>query len=181
MNSFFKHVKDKTVVSVVALSLAIVGCSSSGDFADLQAKMAEIKARPRGRIEPPPEFNPIASASYDAHQMRSPFSPPVDVQDVDIPSGRQVEPDFTRPKEYLERFTLDSLKMKGSIAKESGPLFALVQDPAGATNRVKTGDYMGKNFGRVIDVNESAVTVMEIVPDGQDGWVERPRTIRLTE
>ncbi|MDF1779765.1 MAG: pilus assembly protein PilP [Alcanivoracaceae bacterium] len=181
MSSFSKRKIAKGFVVALVIPFAMSGCSSNGDFADLQAKMAEIKARPRGRIEPPPEFNPIASVSYAAHQMRSPFSPPVDVQDVDIPSGRQVEPDFTRPKEYLERFTLDSLKMKGSIAKEKGPLFALVQDPAGATNRVKTGDYMGKNFGRVIDVNESAVTVMEIVPDGQDGWVERPRTIRLTE
>jgi len=171
-------------LSFAAMWLALgslVGCSSSGDFADLQAKMAEIKARPRGRIEPPPEFNPIAPVAYSAHQLRSPFTPPTDSNDTALPIGRKVEPDMTRPKEYLERFTLDSMSMKGALYNATGPMYALIQDPTGAINRVKVGDYMGKNYGRVIDVTESYINVMEIVPDGQDGWVERPRTIRLVE
>ena len=159
----------------------LAGCSSSGDIAVLQAKMAEIKARPRGRIEPPPEFNPIAPVAYSAHQLRSPFMPPSDASESVLPIGRKVEPDFTRPKEYLERFTLDSMRMKGAIYNASGPMYALVEDPTGAINRVKVGDYMGKNYGRVIEVTESFINVMEIVPDGQDGWVERPRTIKLVE
>ena len=166
---------------LVALAQMITACSSSNDFADLQAKMAEIKARPRGRIEPPPEFNPIAPVAYAAHQLRNPFTPPADAEDVAVPSGRSVEPDKTRPKEYLERFSLDSMIMKGTISKPGGTLYALIEDPTGATNMVKVGDHMGKNYGRVSDVTESYVSVLEIVPDGQDGWVERPRTIKLVE
>ena len=67
------------------------------------------------------------------------------------------------------------------MARAGGPLFALILDPTGATNRVKVGDHMGKNFGRVIEVSESSVSVMEIVPDGKDGWVERPRVLKLVE
>lgn len=168
-------------VALAGSSLTLTGCGSSGEFADLQAKMAEIKARPRGRIEPPPDFTPIATVSYASHQMRSPFTPYTAVEDIDIPQGRSVEPDFTRPKEYLERFTLDSLAMVGTITKPGAALEALVEDPTGAVNRIKVGNYMGKNFGRVIEVTEASVSVIEIVPDGQEGWVERPRTIRIVE
>src|SRR5690606_7965912 len=171
-------------LSFAALWLALaslVGCSSSGDFADLQAKMAEIKARPRGRIEPPPEFNPIAPVAYSAHLCRIPFMPPTDGGVMALPMGRQVEPDMTRPKEYLERFTLDSMYMQGALYNAACPMYALIEDPTGAINRVKVGDYMGKNYGRVIEVTESYINVMESVPDGQDGWVERPRTIRRGE
>lgn len=159
----------------------LAGCSSNNEYADLQAKMAEIKAKPRGRIQPPPEFTPIAAVSYSAHQLRNPFIPSVDGELVNVPVGRKVEPDFTRPKEYLERFPLDSLRMKGALSKPGGPLYGLLEDPSGATNRVKVGDYVGKNFGHVVEVTETVVSVLEIVPDGQDGWVERPRTIKLVE
>lgn len=159
----------------------ISGCSGGSDMADLRQKMEELKTRPRGRIEPPPEFKPIATFSYSAHQLRSPFNPPVEEQPVDIPDGKQVEPDFTRPKEYLERFALDSLSMVGTITRPGDALQALIKDPTGTVNRVTVGSYMGRNYGRVTAVEESKINVVEIVPDGQDGWVERPRTIRLAE
>lgn len=159
----------------------LAGCSGNHDYADIQAKMAEIKAKPRGRIEPPPEFTPIAAVAYSAHQLRNPFMPSVEDEVVRSPVGRKVEPDFIRPKEYLERFPLDSLRMKGALSKQGGELYGLLEDPSGATNRVKVGDYVGKNFGQVIEVTETVVSVLEIVPDGQDGWVERPRTIKLVE
>lgn len=169
-------------VALVAVTLSsLAACGGGGDFSDLQAKMAEIKARPRGRIEPPPEFAPIASVSYSVHQMRGPFTPPIDDSGLDIPQGRQVEPDFTRPREYLERFTLDSLQMVGSISRPGSPLEVLVKDPTGTVNRVRVGNHLGKNFGRVVEVSETSFGVLEIVPDGQDGWVERSRTIKLVE
>ena len=127
------------------------------------------------------EFVPIATVSYASHQSRSPFRPPSGQEELELLERRSVEPDFTRPKEYLERFTLDSLTMVGTITKPGAPLEALLRDPTGAVNRVKTGNYMGKNFGRVVEVTDSSVSVIEIVPDGQDGWVERPRTIRVAE
>lgn len=171
------------VRAVLLLSLVggLAACGASGDFSDLQAKMAEIKARPRGRIEPPPEFVPIASVSYAVHQMRNPFMPPVDESSMAIPHGRQVEPDFTRPREYLERFTLDSLRMVGTISRPGSAVEVLIQDPTSTVNRVRVGNHMGKNFGRVVEVSETSVGVLEIVPDGQDGWVERSRTIKLVE
>lgn len=177
--SLFHLMALSTLVTVAAGGLA--GCSSGANIAELDARIAEIKARPRGRIEPPPEFKPIATFSYGAHQLRSPFSPPVDESQMTAPQGRQVEPDMTRPREYLERFSLDALRMVGTITRPGQELEALMEDPSGAVNRVRIGNHMGRNFGRVISVTETRVGLIEIVPDGHDGWVERPRAISLSE
>lgn len=159
----------------------VSGCSGGSDMADLEQKLEELRTRPRGRIEPPPEFKPIATFSYSAHQLRSPFNPPIEEEERAVPDGKQVEPDFTRSKEYLERFALDSLSMVGTITRPGDELQGLIKDPTGTVNRVTVGSYLGRNHGRVTEVEESRISVSEIVPDGQDGWVERPRTIRLAE
>ncbi len=170
------------VFPVMLLALfSLGGCGSGANLGQLDARLEEIKARPRGRIEPPPEFKPVASYSYAAHQLRSPFSPPVDQKLIAVPDGRQVEPDMGRPKEYLERFSLDALRMVGTISRPGEPLQALIADPSGAVTRVRPGSYMGKNFGRVQDVSEAKVSLVEIVPDGRDGWVERASNVSITE
>ncbi|WP_235901687.1 pilus assembly protein PilP [Alcanivorax sediminis] len=167
-------------VMLLALS-TLTGCGSGANLAQLDAQLEEIKARPRGRIEPPPEFKPVASYTYGAHQLRSPFSPPVDQQVIAVPDGRKVEPDMGRPKEYLERFSLDALKMVGTISRPGEPLQALIADPSGAVTRVRPGSYMGKNFGRVAEVSDVNVSLVEIVPDGRDGWVERASNVTIAE
>lgn len=177
-----KRLSVLAVTLVLPAFVGLGGCSGGSDFQDLEAKIAEIKARPRGRIEPPPEFKPIANFSYAAHQMRSPFNPPIEEEELEIDeNAKQVEPDFIRPKEYLERFSLDSLKMVGTMQKPGGELKAIIKDPEGNSNLIGVGTHMGKNYGRVIQVEEAKVTLIEIVPDGHDGWVERPRSIRLAD
>ena len=167
---------------VMLLALfSLGGCSSGANLGQLDARLEEIKARPRGRIEPPPEFKPVASYAYAAHQLRSPFSPPVDQQLITVTDGKKVEPDMGRPKEYLERFALDALQMVGTISRPGEPLQALIADPSGAVTRVRPGSYMGKNFGRVKDVSDAKVSLVEIVPDGRDGWVERASNVSITE
>ncbi len=178
----------RSVLIPVALWAAVItltGCSDGSEMEQLRNKLDEIENRPRGRIEPPPEFKPIATFSYSAHRLRSPFTPPreeeEEEQDRDTPEGQQVEPEFARSEEYLEQFSLESLRMVGTITRPGQPLEALVKDPGGTVNRVVEGDYMGKNYGKVTGVTGSKIELREIVPDGQDGWVERARTIRLEE
>ncbi|MFZ5757317.1 MAG: pilus assembly protein PilP [Pseudomonadota bacterium] len=165
----------------VALLLAalVSGCSSDGEFSDLRNTLEEIKQRPRGAIQPPPEFKAQPTFTYAAHKLRSPFLPPSDEAMLPETEIKTVAPDLTRPREYLEQFNIEALRMVGTIARANGPLVALIRDGSGSTQQVKVGNYMGKNFGRVISVEETRVSVVEIVPDGHDGWVERPRTIRL--
>ena len=166
---------------LVAAAALLQGCGSGAGINELDARMTEIKARPRGRIEPPPEFKPIATYAYAAHKLRAPFSRPVDEKLLEVPEGRPVEPDLSRPKQYLEGFSLDALAMVGTITKPGKALEALMEDPAGAVTRIRVGSYLGKNFGRVVAVRDNEVSLVEIVPDGHDGWVERSRAVSIAE
>ncbi|NPU92315.1 MAG: pilus assembly protein PilP [Gammaproteobacteria bacterium] len=173
----------RSVSFLVLCSILLVGgCGGDGQFEDLQGRMSEIKNRPKGRIEPPPEFKVYKAFSYSAAALRSPFERPLDVELASLPQQRSnVKPDLNRPKEVLEQFGIDSLVMVGTLANPGGPLFALVRDPDQGLHRIKPGNYMGRNFGKITSVTQSKIDVLEIVSDGQDGWVERPRTLVLRE
>jgi len=168
--------RDVTLLSAVLL---LGGCSAS--FDDVRAQMDAIRQKPRGKVEPPPEFTPMPTFTYAAHQLRSPFAPPISAEQLLLSSGKQVEPDLTRPQEYLERFNLEALRYRGTIQRPGNTLFALIEDGDGGVQRVKVGNYLGKNHGRIAEITPSQVTLIEIVPDGRDGWVERPRSLTLSE
>lgn len=157
----------------------LAGCGSDGGYADLQMFMDEVDARPKGQIEPLPPFVPYKPFTYRAANKRSPFEPPVVIRQVK-PDGRpsDVEPNFNRVKEFLEQFPVGQLRMVGTLEQRES-LFALVQDPEGGVHRVVDGDYMGTDFGRIIEINDVSIELREIVPDGTGGWVERARTVAL--
>jgi len=166
------------VLVAVGLAAALAGCGSDGDFEDLEAFMDEVQKRPPGRIEPLPPFEQVAPFAYQASTMRSPFEPPVQVRTPHRPSGPQVKPDPNRPKQYLEQYTIASLTMVGTLSQ--GPrTFALVQDTDGGVHRVQRGDFMGTDHGKILEIEEGAIELIEIVPDGTGGWVERSRTVSL--
>lgn len=172
------HHKGLAAVGIMS-ALLLIGCSAS--FDDVQQQMEAIRQKPRGKVDPPPEFNPMPTFTYAAHQLRSPFAPPVSAEQLLLSSGKKVEPDLTRPQEYLERFNLEALRLRGTLQKPGGALFALIEDSNGGVQRVKVGNYIGKNQGRVVEITPSQVAIVEIVPDGRDGWVERPRSLTLSE
>ncbi len=151
-------------------------CSSSSDQ-DLRDFMAEAKRRPQGQIEPLPPFEVYQPFAYSAMTLRSPFERPAPVE-KETKGGRTVEPDLTREKEYLEGFNIASLSMVGTFSKK-GKLWALIDDGQGKVTPVTLGNYMGKNFGKIISTEKSQLEIMEIVADGSSGWVERPRIIKL--
>ena len=174
----------RSVSFLIMLSavLFISGCGGDSQFEDLRAQMTEIRNRPKGRIEPPPEFKVYKAFSYSAAALRSPFEPPVDVELAALPQQRSnVKPDLNRPKEVLESFGIDSLAMVGTLERPGGSLYALVRDPEQGLHRVRPGNYLGRNFGKITSVTPSKIDVIEIVSDGQDGWIERPRTLVLRE
>jgi type IV pilus assembly protein PilP len=93
--------------------------------------------------------------------------------------SKDIKPDETRTKQFLEGFNIETFTMVGSLSNDAGT-FALVSG-AGGVHRVKVGDYLGRNHGRVIAVDDSKIDVVEIVPDGEGGWLERPRNLPLKE
>ena len=95
--------------------------------------------------------------------------------------GPAPRPDLDRPREVLENFDLKSLAMVGTLQGVEGNLFALIRDNSGGIHRVRTGNYMGQNYGRIVGVSETRIELIEIVPNGRGGWVERPRSLSLDE
>jgi len=167
------------VMSVMCTVLLMAGCVGDSPYADLDQFMEEKRNRPAGRIKPVPPMKAYRAFNYSASGMRSPFDRPVEVRDVQpviVSSG--VEPDIDRTKEYLEQFSLDALRMVGSM-RMNRTTWALLSDSTGNVHRVKRGMYIGRNHGRIVEVTETYLALVEIVSNGGDGWIERPRTIEL--
>lgn len=164
-------------IQVFLLSLLMSACSPSSDQQDLKDFMAETKRRPQGQIDPLPPFQVYQPFSYSAMTLRSPFEKPAPVE-KETKGGRTVEPDLTREKEYLENFNIANLNMVGTLTK-AGKLWALIDDGQGKVTPATVGNYIGKNFGKIVSTEKTQLEVMEIVADGSNGWVERPRIIKL--
>jgi type IV pilus assembly protein PilP len=169
----------RLTMSICLFSL-LQGCGSGGDFSDLQSFMDEVRAKPKGAIEPLPKFQPYEAFTYGASSLRSPFQPPVKIDMVRRQKGSQeVKPDEARVKQFLEGFNIEVFEMVGTLAN-ANDVFALV-NVAGGVHRVKVGDYLGRNYGRILAIDEAKIEVVEIVPDGEGGWLERPRSLSLKE
>lgn len=164
---------------LVTLGSGLLGCSDSS-FSDLQVYMDEVRAQPRGRIEPMPKEIVYEPFTYQASSLRSPFQPPVKLDMARKERGRtDIKPDETRVKEFLEGFNIESFVMVGTLGNKGGN-FALIRGGDGV-HRVRVGDYLGRNHGRVVAVKPDVVEVIELVPDGDGGWLERPRSLLLQE
>ena len=160
----------------IALAIAVLSLSGcSGGMEQLQQQVAEIKARPGEPIEPLPEIKPYEAFTYNAANMRSPFVPMAPARgDV----ANAVRPDVKRPREFLEQFSLDTLRMVGTL-RMADRTYGLVKTKDGLVHRVLPGNYMGQADGRVIEISPSKISVVEIVPDGLGGYIERPASLAL--
>jgi len=165
------------LLSLLAVAL-LSGCAET-DHSDLSSYMDEVKARPKSRIPPLPTIKTVAPFAYQASTMRSPFEPPRVIRRPNRnPDGPQVKPDPNRVKQYLEQFPIAQLAMVGTLA-QGGNLYGLVRDGEGVVHRIRNGDYMGTDHGKVERLDDVAIELIEIVSDGTGGWVQRVRTVAL--
>ena len=164
----------RTVVAVAVLA-TVAGCSDDTD--ELRAKIAEIKARPGGRIDPLPEVKPYETFAYPASDERSPFEPGMPASAT---GPNAIRPDSSRPREFLEQFSLDTLRMVGTL-KLQGRVYGLVQTKDGLVHRVLPGNHLGQSDGRITAIEEGKISLIEIVPDGMGGFVERPAALGLSD
>jgi type IV pilus assembly protein PilP len=176
MASDMSQLMKSKYLSFVAFAVLAGAAGCSRSLGDLEQKVAEIKARPGERIEPLPEIKPYAAFTYDAASMRAPFLP--SAPNESLASG--VRPDVKRAREFLEQFPLDTLRMVGTLSVQDRN-YGLVQTKDGLVHRVLPGNYLGQNDGRITGINESGISLVEIVPDGLGGYIERPAGLALAE
>lgn len=163
-----------SAAAVLALLAGIAGCSSGQG--ELQEWIAEVKKKPGGRIDPLPEVKPYDSFVYNPANLRSPFVP--GAPGASLAGG--VRPDARRNREFLEQFSLDTLTMVGTL-NLGGRSFGLIQTKDGLVHRVLPGQYMGQNDGKIVTISDAKISLIEIVPDGMGGYMERPAAIGLSD
>lgn len=167
----------KGFAAILLALAAATGCAR--DSSDLERYISEVKARPTAPIEPIPEIKPFESFSYPEGQLRDPFAP-LDFAPKAVAKTSGPRPNPGRPREILEDYPLDTLRMMG-ILQQKNSLWALVRDPSGTIHRVQTNNYMGQNHGRIIDISERALKLRELIPDGAGGWIEREASLVAKE
>ncbi len=173
-----KRLNTRLLAVTATTSFILGGCG--GDMSDLKQWVADEKAKPVRVLIEIPEVKPPAKHVYSAESERSPFVATVN-NSIDDPNSSTPGPDPNRNREHLEKFSLDSLRMVGSL--NTGEFSsALVQDSEGLIHRVRPGNYLGENYGRVISINDSSIELIELVRNGLDGgWAEREAAIGLSD
>ena len=166
---------------VLAVVAALAGCgrgitSEPGEAPNLEEWSANVRARPAPPLDPLPVMQQFETFEYAAQGLRDPFSDAF----ANEGGGSGPRPDSNRRKQTLEQFPLDSLDMVGTLGAGS-VLVALVMAPDKVTYRVNPGVYMGQNDGRVTSISEDRIELVELVPDGAGGWLERPASVALED
>jgi type IV pilus assembly protein PilP len=159
------------LLTVASLTACVRGTS------EIEKRVAEVKAQPPPPLEPLPVMKQFEQFEYAAQGLRDPFSQPVPDRNT---SGSGPRPDQNRPKQALEAFPLDSLNMGGTIGGARA-LSGLVVAPDKVVYRVRPGNYLGQNDGRVTAIYDDRIEIVELVPDGAGGWIERPAKIALED
>lgn len=165
----------RAVCAAVLASCVAAGCS--GGQSDLQKWIAETKKKPGGRIQALPEVKPYESFAYSAGNLRSPFQPVGPA----LGGGQAgLRPSTRRNREFLEGFSLDTLKMVGTF-KVGSKFYGLVQSKDGLVHKVQPGNYIGQNDGKVTEITGGKISLVEIIPDGLGGYIERPASLALAD
>ena len=164
----------RPLLTALVAALALAGCARG--LGELEQRVEEIKARKGAPLEPLPVMKTFETFEYTAQGMRDPFSPSAEEQVVGVASGPR--PDVNRPREELENFPLDALDMVGTLGLGSDQT-GLIKDPDGVIHQVRADNYMGKNFGRITSISESQIELVELIPNGVGGWIERQASISL--
>jgi type IV pilus assembly protein PilP len=178
------HRKSVNLRIACLVSLALLTGCSNNDFSDLTQYIAEVKLRPKGTIKPLPEIKVVEPFIFKPEDLRDPFKPikPSELvgEDANAAHGSGIKPDTTRRKEELEAFPIETLKMIGTVNMKSN-LWGLVKSADKTVYRVRVGNYMGQNYGKIIRISPDKIELMEIVPDQPGTWREQQMSIMLTD
>ncbi len=172
----------KLVLFAMVLTLAACGAATEDE---LRQWMAEQKSQARPKITPIAEPKKFKPESYDQFTEVEPFSSQKLTQALkkestqSTISGALIAPELARRKEALESFPLDAMVLVGSLVKAGQPV-ALVK-VNNLLYQVRPGNYLGQNYGRVVKIKETEVTLREIVQDAVGEWIEHTATLQLQE
>lgn len=172
-----RHGMSRFFLLGITAMLTLAGCTRG--TSDLREWVDAEKHKKGEPIPALPVIRTFETFVYQDQNQRDPFSPSTaEMDSTSASSGPR--PDENRPKQPLEMFSLDSLKMVGTVGAGNG-IEALVKDPGGVIHRVHRNEYMGQAYGRITAVGEDRIDLVELVPNGTGGWMERQASIAVGE
>ncbi|MBC3874203.1 pilus assembly protein PilP [Undibacterium flavidum] len=172
------------ILSQIGLILLVTSLSACGDngLTELKAWMEQVKKETSVKVASVAEPKVFVPVSYSGASLIDPFDPSkllVVFARLKAANSNGLKPDFDRPKEALEGYALENMKMVG-IFDNHKSLQGLVQIGK-AVFPVVVGGYVGQNFGKVISINETRIDLVEIVQDATGEWTERKASLELQE
>lgn len=175
--------------ALAALAILASGCVSK-DISDLERYTGEVLDRAGGTIEPLPPIKPYERYLYQAEKLgsRNPFRSFFDIRPekedlvkaLDPAQQKLIDETIIHKPEELENFELDALRMVGLLENPEA-LWAIIRDQEGIVHRVQVGDYLGRNFGKIINIQESRIDVREIIKDSTGRYEEREASLALSD
>ena len=183
----------RTIVAAVAASLFLLtGCDAlfTGGSGELEDYVQEVLQRPGKGVDPIPEFKQTEVYIYQSGIARGkdPFVLFFEEEKIakkdsgaqlSAQQRQEIDPKI-RPPEELEGYELDSLRMVGSLQFQ-GTLWGLILDPDKIIHKVKVGNYMGANYGKILRVTEQGIELRELVRDSGGNWGERTASLSMLE
>jgi type IV pilus assembly protein PilP len=169
-------------VNIVLILLGCLAVGGCGDryLDDVKKFVKDSDKLPAGRIPPLPEVKPYEAFNYDAYDLVDPFKPRKIAPPKAVAGASGIQPDFNRRKEPLEAYPLENLKMVGTLQQHK-VMHALVKTPDNNLFRVKAGNYLGQNFGRITGITDTTISLKEIVQDSNGSWEEKDQALQLLD
>jgi len=170
--------KGMLAVMVMGCAVLVAGCGSAQE--DVQKWMNEQSTDMRGAVKPLPEIRIFPVVDYVAVNELEPFNA-ARIEPAKLEKRRVSDPRLNpdRQREPLEAYPLESLKMVGVLGK-GGSIHALIQADK-ALYQVHVGNFIGRDYGKVIAINQDSLELQELIEDLNEGWIERVTTVRLQE
>lgn len=158
-------------IAALCWAMVLVSACSTVEHEDIKNWMREQAKDMRGKVTPLPQIQPFPAVAYESEALLTPFSNAKIVNAE--PAADKSAPDRDRPRQPLENFALEDLRVTGAIVDAKFPI-ALIQPPLpNKPKHVTVGEFMGQNFGRITKITKDGITVIETVKDSNGAWTDR--------
>lgn len=175
----------RVFILIPVIVLGLSGCGSD-EPEDVREWMRTNSANLKGKIPDLPQIKPLPAVAYEPGDLASPFVPEKLVGAELKALSKNFDSDHrlkqSNPDAYpLARVPLENIRMIGTLTVGKDTV-AVVTSDRDAPRRIKIGDYVGQNFGRVTaihpasDQGEGEIEITEMVLE-KGSWVERANRI----
>jgi type IV pilus assembly protein PilP len=166
----------RAAILSVLMSALIGGCGGDPNQ-ELRQWMDEQAKTVKGRVDTLPVVKPYVPFAYNAFDLPDPFKP----RKIEPARGSsKLAPDMNRRKESLESYPIESLRMVGTLERDK-TMYALVRANDKTVYQVRSGNYMGQNFGIVTSITEGDIRLRELVQDSSGDWADRQSRLLLDD